>query len=446
MKTTEGDPNPIDRTTIEDSTRTAGTPSEAVPAPRSDTVVAQRTGVWRQTFLSLGNRDFRNLWLGMLLVMGANQMQLLASGYLVFDITGSPILLAVVNGGYAVPMLCLGLFGGAISDRLERKRIIQISQISSGLAALFVGVSITTGTVTWVHLFGVSIYQGGMLTFLMPARQSIIPQLVGKDRLTNALAINAMGMSITTLAAPAAAGILYAVMGPDVLYYVICAIAISSILPTALLPKLTAVDGKDEATIWRDIGAGLSYIRQSPLVLVLLLLALAMAALSMPFRLLLPIFVVDIYHRGPEAMGLLVSIYGAGSLVGALLIAALGNIWKRGPLLIAGSILTGVVLLLVAVLPHFFAALGFMVLLGLGHAAHRTLSDAVTMEVTEAQYRGRVMGIVFMNFAFVPLAVLPAGVAVEFVGGQVTIGAMAVLLLAAILWILATQKSLRELR
>ena len=154
----------------------------------------------------------------MLLVMGAMQMNLLAVGYLAFDITSSPILLAVVYGGYGLPLLCLSLFGGAISDRLERKRIIQFGQISMALTTLFVAVSITTGTVTWVHLLGVAIYQGAILSFLMPARQAIIPQLVGKDRLTNAFALNAMGMSVTTLVAPAVAGILYATAGPDVLY------------------------------------------------------------------------------------------------------------------------------------------------------------------------------------------------------------------------------------
>ena len=446
MKAKQGDPGFDARRTLVDSAPAAGTPSEAVPAPRSEVAGTKRAGIWRQTFLSLENRDFRYLWLGMLLMMGANQMQLLAAGYLVFDITSSPTILAVVNGGYALPLLFLALFGGAISDRLERKRIIQLGQISLGVTTLFVGVSITTGTVTWVHLLGVSIYQGAMLSFLMPARQAIIPQLVEKDRLTNAFAINAMGMSVTTLAAPAVAGVLYAVTGPDVVYYVVAAIAITSVWPTALLPKIAGGAPAGTATLLEDIRAGLVYMRHTQLVLVLLLIGLAVAILAMPLRMLLPVFVVDVYHRGPEAMGLLVSIIGAGALAGSLLIAALGNKWKRGMLLIAGSLLTGTVLLLMALLPYYFAALGFMALLGVAHAAHRTLSDSLVMEVTEPQYRGRVMSVLFMNYAFVPLAVVPAGIAAEFLGGQVAIGSLAVLLLAITVWILATQKSLRDVR
>lgn len=402
-------------------------------------------GVWRQTFVSLENRDFRHLWLGMLLMMAAMQMQMIVRGYLVFDITSSPALLALVNGGFALPLLCLALFGGAISDRLERKRIVQLGQAASALTALFVGVSITTNTVTWVHLFGVSIFQGALFAFMMPARQAIIPQLVGKDRLTNAMALNAMGMSAISLLAPAAGGILYAAMGPDGVYYLTCGMGFMSLLPTALLPKLTGGDVTSKAPIIKDIGDGLSYMRNSPLVLVLLLISLAMALLAMPFPMLLPVFVVDIYHRGPEAMGLLVSFMGAGSLVGSFIIAALGNKWKPGLLVAGACFLTGTVLLLVALVPIYSVALGFMVLLGLGFSGHRTLSHALIMQLTEDQYQGRVMSVFMMSFALMPLGVIPAGIAAEFVGGQWAIGALAAVLLATVIAILATQKGLRDM-
>ena len=446
MQTTQDDPRLDARTTLVDSTRTAGTPSEAVATPRSDVAGTNRTGVWRRTFLSLENRDFRYLWLSMLLMTGLVQMQMLAAGYLVFEITSSSILLGLTTMGFALPMLCLSPLGGAISDRLERKRIIQIGQISFGLTNLFLGVSVTTGTVTWVHILGVGLFQGVLYAFMLPAVQASIPQLVGKDRLTNAMALNAMGMSVMSLLAPSAAGILYAAAGPDVLYFVICTLGITAALPIARLPRLTAGDAESKATILGDIGAGVSYIRRSPLVLVLLLMGLAMAILSMPFRSLLPVFVVDIYHRGPGAMGLLLSMLGAGSLVGAFLIAALGNKWKRGVLLMAGSLLTGTVLVLAALLPYFFVALGLMALLGLGVSGHNTLNHALIMEVTEDQYRGRVISIFQMNYALMPLGVIPAGIAAQFVGGQVAIGVLAVLLLATAMGVLITQKGLRDMR
>ena len=121
--------------------------------------------------------------------MGGIQMQMIARGYLTYELTDSPFLLGLVNAGFALPMLCLALFGGAIADRMDRKRVIQLGQAASGVLALFVAVSISTGTVSWYHLLAVSMVQGGVFSFFMPARQALIPHLVGKDMLTNAMAL-----------------------------------------------------------------------------------------------------------------------------------------------------------------------------------------------------------------------------------------------------------------
>ena len=382
--------------------------------------------------------------------MGAMQMQMIARGYLTYELTGSPALLGVVSAGFALPMLLLSLFGGAFADRLERKRIIQLGQVGAALIALFVGVSVSTETVTWYHLLAASMLQGAVFSFLMPARQAIIPQLVGQERLGNAMALNAMGMSATTLVAPAVAGVLYGniygyvPIGPDGVYYTITAMCVMATLLTGRLPKLTG-GGTGRSGVLSDIRAGLSYIRRSPLVMALLVIGLTSTVLAMPFRFLMPIFIVDIYGLGPESMGLMVSIMGLGSLGGSLFIAALGN-WRRGRLLILSAFMSGIALMLVAVLPFYRVALGLMVLLGLGDAGRRTLNQSLIMEVSEDQYRGRVMSVFMTNFALIPLGVLPAGIAAEFLGGQLTVGILAGLLIATTAIILITQKGLRDLR
>ena len=409
-----------------------------------------RTGGWRQTFSSLSNREFRILWFGMLFLMGAMQMQMIARGYLTYELTGSPALLGVVSAGFALPMLLLSLFGGAFADRLERKRIIQLGQVGAALIALFVGVSVSTETVTWYHLLAASMLQGAVFSFLMPARQAIIPQLVGQERLGNAMALNAMGMSATTLVAPAVAGVLYGniygyvPIGPDGVYYIITAMCVMATLLTGRLPKLTG-GGTGRSGVLSDIRAGLSYIHRSPLVMALLVIGLTSTVLAMPFRFLMPIFIVDIYGLGPESMGLMVSIMGLGSLGGSLFIAALGN-WRRGRLLIMSAFMSGIALMLVAVLPFYQVALGLMALLGLGDAGRRTLNQSLIMEVSEDQYRGRVMSVFMTNFALISLGVLPAGIAAEFLGGQMTVGILAGLLIVTTAIILITQKGLRDLR
>ena len=193
-----------------------------------------------------------------------------------------------------------------------------------------------------------------------------------------------------------------------------------------------------------DIKSGLSYVRASPLVLTLLVMGLATSLLAMPFRFLMPVFVVDVYGRGPEAFGLLTSLMGLGSLAGALFIASLGK-WRRGQLLIIGSFLSGVALLLVAAVPVYYAAAAIMVLLGLGDAGRRTLNQALVMEEVEDRYRGRVMSVFMMNFGLMPLGVLPTAIIVQLLGGRTAILILALLLLTVTCIILVTQKRLREM-
>ena len=424
---------------------------EAPPQPHARvegtaaTVTASRpNSICRQTFSSLAVQDYRHLWLGMLFLMGAMQMQMVARGYLTFELTSSPAKLGIVSAGFAPPMFCLALFGGAIADRFNKKRIIQAGQVTAGLVAMFVAVSITNDSITWWHLLAASMLQGALFSFVMPARQALIPRLVGQQGVANAVSLDAMGMSSTTLIAPTIAGVLYVVIGPEGLYYTIGALCLASVGFTALLPNMQTELRVGKPAIITDIKAGLVYIRRSPMVRVLLLMGLTMALLAMPFRFLMPVFVVELYGRGSGSLGVMISVMGAGSLIGTVAVAALGR-KKRGLVLIIGAFVTGVALLLVSLFAIYIVALVLMIFIGLGDANRKALNQALIMEVTEDQYRGRVMGVYMLNFALVPLGVLPAGFAAEYWGVDVAIGALAVLLLAVSVGFLITQRELREL-
>ena len=151
-------------------------------------------------------------------MMGAVNIQMVARGYLAWEISHSAISVAFIGAGFAPPILVLSIFGGVVADRLERKKILQIGQFGMLLIALAVAFSIKTNTVSIYHLFAASIAQGTIWAFLMPARQAIITQLVEKKQLTNAVALNASGMSLTTLISPAVGGIIYGVFGVEFAY------------------------------------------------------------------------------------------------------------------------------------------------------------------------------------------------------------------------------------
>ncbi|HIA16576.1 MAG TPA: MFS transporter [Dehalococcoidia bacterium] len=415
------------------------------PAIESGPTTSPRASAsgWRRTFSSLKYREFRFLWLGMLLLMTAMQMQMVVRSYLTYEITSSPFLLGLVNAGFAIPMLSLALFGGAIADRMERKLIIQIGQLVAVVLSLIIGISIATDTVTWMHLLGVSMAQGALFSFLVPARQALIPQLVGKDNLTNAMSLDAAAMSATMLVAPAIGGGLYNVIGPDGVYYLITGCGVLAILFTSAVKTPARDKSRARTAMLGDIKSGLMYVVRSRMVLVLIILGLLTTLLAQPFRFIMPVFVVDVYGKGPESMGLLVTITGVGALIGSLWIASIGK-WHRGLLLLGSGLVSGVALLLVASIPVYLAAAGIMILLGLGDAGRQTLNQVMIMEEVDDEYRGRVMSIFMMIWGMMPLGVLPAGLLAEAVSGQFAVGVMATLLILVTFVLWATQKQLRN--
>ncbi len=380
----------------------------------------------------------------MLGVMAGMQMQMLARTYLVYDLTGSASLLGIVSAGNALPMVVLSLFGGAIADRFDRKRIIQTGQFVFATLALVVGVAIYLDYVTWYHLLIAAVVQGATFAFMMPARQSIIPQLVSPEKLTNAMALSSAAMSAMTLAAPAFAGGLYALTGPANVYFVIAALGFIAVVLTNLVPRTPVGSSKKRVSMMADIKEGLDYVRQRRIIIVLVLMGLLSAVLAMPFRFLMPVFVVDIYKLGPDSMGLLLATMGGSSLVGALLVASLSK-WHRGMLLIVATILSGVALILVASIPFYLAAIFIMIPLGLGDAGSRTLNQTLVMEEAEDQYRGRVMSVFMLNRGLMPLGVLPTALLIDQLGAQLVIGILGVLLIAFTAIILVTQKQLRQM-
>ena len=400
---------------------------------------------WPRTFASFESRDFRFFWFGLVVMMGGLQMQMLARAYLVYDLTDSASLLGVVSVASAVPILVLSLFGGVAADRFERRRVLQAGQAVSAVLAGFIAVANTTGFIEWYHLLVVATIQGAMWAFMMPARQSMIPELVSREHITNAVSLSSAAMSTTTLVAPAIGGVIYAKAGPAAVYYSIAAMSLLSMVLTAQVPQTRGSGAGKKGAVLADIAEGLKHCVANKMVLALLVMGLATTLLSMPFRFLLPVFIVDVYGRGPDSMGIMLSLFGLGALAGSLFIASIGH-WHRGMLLITTSFLSAVALGAIAALPFFFVAVAIMALLGLGDSGRRSLNQALIMEEVDERYRGRVMSVYMMNFGLMPLGMLPTGLVADWLGGQVAIGILAFLLFGVTLAVMVSQSRLRALQ
>ena len=372
-------------------------------------------------------------------------MELVAVGYLVYDLTSSAFLLGVVEMGFAVPTLALSLLGGVVADRFDRKYVIQAGQAAEAAVSLVIAALILTDRIHWSHLAAMAMIEGSLFSFMMPARQAIIPQLVQRAQLTGAMAINAAAFSATTLLSPAAAGGLYALVGPGGVFLAIASLKAAAVLVTARVRRVYPDRTGEPRAVVRDIKDGLAYVRRTYVVLALLVFTLVALLMSWPFHTLVAVFVKDVYNLGPAAMGLLLTAIGAGSLIGSLGVAYIGG-RRRGLLLIVGAVATAAGLFLVAAIPVYYAAVAIMVLLGLGEGVWWAVVMALTMEHSEDRYRGRVSSIMMMTFGLMPLGVLPAGAAAEFIGPRMTVAVLAGLLAAAVLVFAATQRQVRSLQ
>ena len=419
------------------------------PSPGLGETSFRSTAALKRTFDSLGVPAYRNLWVGFLLQMGGMQMMMMTGGFYVYELTGIASLLGVVIAAAAIPAVSLALFGGVFADRLEKKRIIQAGQVVSLIAALFIGVSITTGTITWMHLLAASFVQGCVMPMIMPARQAIVPQLVGMNRLQNAIALNSMVMSLTTMVAPTAAGGLIATLGIEVVYYVIAGMFVAAMFFTGLLPKLERASGGRNASIMKDMKDGLRYAASNRAILLLLSLSFATIIFAMPIRFILPVFAADVFEVGPDGLGVMLGAIGLGSLGGTLVIAFLGKFARRGIALLISGVASGFILLGFSAMsylaPVYIAALAILVLVGVVQAGRMTLTNSLMMENADQEYRGRVMSLFSLNMGLMPAGVLPITMIADNLGAPISLGIMAVLLILVATTILLASPLLRRL-
>ena len=399
---------------------------------------------WRYTFSSLENRDFRRLWLGTVFMIAGFQMQAIAQGYLVYTLTGSAKILGLVSAGMALPLLAMAPIGGAVADRVDRKRLIQLGQAASAALALFVALSIITNTLTWPHLLVVALIQGAVFSFSAPARQALLPQLVEREKLGNAIALVSAAMSAPALIAPALGGILYAFVGPEGVYFFVVALGLVAVALTTSIRASARPVERPRTRVVTDIGEGLSYLWNHGTIRLLLIISLVFVMLSSPLQSLLPVLIVDVYGLESGALGLMVSATGIGALTGTLIVASLRD-GRRGLLLIVSGFASGIALILVGALPLYVVGVAAMVLLGLGSAGQWSLNQVLLMREIDDRYRGRAMSVYMMIFGLMPLAVMPAALAVDRFGPPPVIGALGAGLLVLSTLLLFTQRRIRRL-
>lgn len=387
-------------------------------------------------FSSLRIRNYRLFWIGTVIGNAGDWMDQIALGWLIWQLTGSGAYLGLLAFCRAAPILFFTLIGGALADRIERRRLMQGTQTFAMVLALLLAALVLTDVVQVWHVLVIAAFRGVFMSLNMPTRQALISDIVGKDQLMNAIALNSATMNLTKILGGSVGGILITVIGIGGVFLINGLSFIVLIVALAMMTIPPMTRPLHRKSIVGSIGEGLSYIRDNSLMKSLIVLALVPMLLGMPYMTLLPVFADSVLDIGNEGYGILVACTGVGAMVGALTIAALSGMRHRGKVMLIVMILFGVMLLLFS--RSSYPLLSFFLLLGVGagQTTFMALNNTLLQTLSSDEMRGRVMSIFFLNRGMLPLGTLGAGISTEFIGVQwtVTIMASALVILGVVMF------------
>ena len=377
-------------------------------------------------FESLQDVAFRMLWLGTFFSTAAIQIDMVAKSWLAYDLTGSAAILGLVAGARAVPMLLLSLVGGVVADRVRKRNLIVASQFCLGLSALTVAILVHTGLIQVWHLAAVGAVQGILFSFNMPARQALVPELVGKRLLSNAIAMQSMGMNVNRIVAPAVAGLLIS-LGPNLAFYTTSLLYAGSVMTLLTLPAGKPVDNGGKSA-WAALTGGFQYIWGNTLVRTLLLMAFVPTFLGMPFMQLLPVFQADVFQVGPSQLGVMYTAVGVGSLLSSLGVAGLSSHPRLRMMQMFAGAGFGMFLVAFALAPSFAMSLVLLFAVGFFSQGYFIINHILLMTNVERELFGRVSSIGLITWSLNPIALVGLGIIVDAVGAPPVVAGQGVVL------------------
>ena len=402
----------------------------------------------KSIFASMKVRDYRCLWIGMLTSAFALNMQLVAQGWLVYEMTSSAINLTWVTLSFMLPQVVFSLLGGVLADRVRKKPLIGWTPVINGIATLAMGGVIMSGHVTFWDFIWVGALNGTVLALSSPSRTALIPEVVGESLMFNAMAFNTASWNLSRILGPALAGFMIAIFadgdtsstfGVGLVYFLLSILYfVSAISVLFLKHEGRPVPGERKSPV-AETADGLRYVMNSPIVGGLILLSILPFLFGLTINTLLPAFSTDVLRGGPDDLGFLMTGMGGGAIIGSLALAKMGNVRNKGYWLIATGALWGLLVALFALSETFITATVCIALIGFISAVNMSMNRSLVQLQVEQHMRGRIMSIDMMSHGLMPLGVLPIGYIAETVSisaGLVTSGiilCLSTLLLGALM-------------
>jgi MFS family permease len=389
---------------------------------------------WPSALRALRHRNFRLFFGGQLISLIGTWMQIIAQSWLVYRLTGSAILLGLIGFCSQIPVLVVSPLGGTIADRYHRHRIIVIAQATAMLLAFVLALLTLTNHVRIWHVFVLSAALGLVNAFDIPARQSFFIEMVGRDDLMNAIALNASMFNSARIIGPAVAGILVARIGEGWCFLanavsymaVLAGLCLMSVPP----PSRSPVNGSALASI-RE-GFEFAWRMQTIRSLLLLLGILSLA--GMPYVVLMPIFADQVLHGGAKGLGLLMGASGLGALLGALTVGSRHHVHGLGRWAALAAVGFGVSLIVFSLSRSFWLSAAMLLPAGFSMMVEMAASNTLIQTMVPDELRGRVMSIYLMMFmGMAPFGALLAGLCAQNMGAPTTVALGGVVCIAGAL-------------
>ncbi len=404
-----------------------------------------QTSTFRKVFKAFQYRDFRLMWIGACTSSIGTWMQIVAQGWLIYRLSHSSYLLGLDQFLAGLPIFLFSLIGGVVADRIERRKILLVSQYIQMASAGILTLLVTLGIVQVWEILTLSFVSGLAQAFGGPAYSALIPTLVDREDMPNAIALNSIQFNLAVTVGPALAGITLAKLGEKWCFGLN---AVSFLAPIITLSIISArfLPEKSKDTIFGSLKQGIRFVRQQGSMEALIVLAFFMTFLSMPMRTYIPVFVKDIFHRGPETYGNLLSLMGVGSICGSLAVASLGNISKKGLFALSMMMVLGVGIAGFSLSKFLPFSYGMLVVVGTSMmAVFATVTSLVQLIVTN-EMRGRVMSVYTCAFrGGMPMGNLVSGWLVPVFSVPVVLGANGFLLVLVALYFLLVQRRVATL-
>lgn len=367
-------------------------------------------------FSSLKVKNFRIYWFGMLISLVGTWIQSVAQSWLVFELTKSAFLLGVVGFLGAIPIFFLSLFGGVLADRVNKRNILITTQFAFMFLAFLLAVLTHLKLITPSQIMFIALLNGVVMAFDAPSRQAVVVELVGREHLSNAIALNSVAFNSSRIIGPALAGILVSIVGMSGCFY-INGVSFLAVIIALFLIKINDRKTVSNNTPLRDLKEGLVFIRNHRLILILMTMVGSVSLFGISYIILMPVFASDILKMDVKGLGVLMSSAGFGALCGALILARLGDFRRKGRFIMFSSFVFSVSLILFSFSRHYLLSMAALIFVGGSSVAAVALVNTVLQTRIADNFRGRVMSVFMLTFAgLMPFGNLIAGLLAQAFG------------------------------